>query len=240
MLKELKTEFVKGFRNVQNFDDLMEGLARSPGEGRFACVYGRAGRGKSRTILRWHGSHADTVYLRMLTVWRSSFRGFLQALCFELGDTSPPFFTAAAFKRAVELLQRQPRTVFLDEIEKLGRPFLEVVRDLADLTGCAVVLAGEEELRAIMSYERRVWSRTFEELEFQPLSPADIMLFSKAVADAPLSAAAAAIFHQASGGDLRIIKRDLSSALRLAHAKHANEISPEIAAAAVKAGKKGA
>lgn len=231
----LKPAFVKN-QNVGDFLDLMGGLERDPGEGRLACVYGRAGRGKTRTAQWWHADH-DSVYLRVLTVWTP--KAFLAALGAELGLQSTPWSLAACFAQVCDRLIDNPAPVFLDEIEKLSRIFLEIIRDLTDLSAAPFILIGEEELHDWMRRERRVWSRTAEMLQFRPMAKADIIKYGAAAAGVTLSAETAGILHKASGGDLRIIKRDLGTALRIANSKRTAEVSLDIAKTAVRAGIRG-
>jgi len=213
----------------------MEGLGRNKGEGRLACVYGPAGRGKTRTCIWWHAQN-PSLYLRVLRVWASSDGAFLKALAHELGNPKPPHRLADRFEYVAARLKDNPAPVILDEIEKLPSRFLEIVRDLTDETGAPFVLVGEDELYASMINHRRVWSRTAESYQFQPLSPADIITYARQAGGVGLPGEAAKVFHQASGGDLRIIKRDLGAALRMASSKAGGKVDEKIAKAAVRAG----
>jgi len=236
---EVKPVFVRN-DNVRNFEALMEGLEHSAGEGRLAVVYGRAGRGKTRTAQWWHANHANTVYLHVLKIWRTSELNFLQALCRELGNPAPPGRKNACYDEVINgLLARKSPAVFLDEIEKLPPDtFLEIVRDLTDDTGSPFVLIGEEELYGLISNQRRrrLWSRVFEQQQFHPLTVTDITGYARDAAGVKLESEPAGIFHEASGGDFRIVKRDFSTAVRMANAKRLGEITADIAKAAVKAG----
>ena len=58
-------------KNVRNFEALMDGLALGEDDSRLGLVYGRAGRGKSRTA-QWYAANHGFVYLFVLTVWRTN------------------------------------------------------------------------------------------------------------------------------------------------------------------------
>lgn len=234
---EVKPVFVKT-RNVRNFSVMMDGLRLGDGEGRLGLVYGRAGRGKSRTSQWWHANNGG-IYLRMQTVWRSSELAFLQALCAELGLLTPPARKAAAFAAAVEVLMARPRPVFLDEIEKMPRYFLDVVRDLTDMTTAPFVLVGEEELVSYMKVNRRVWSRTFRSLEFAPIGPADIIAYGRETCGLALTAAVAEVIHRASGGDFRVVRRDLIHLVADANARGSAEVDVQMAEIATARGLSG-
>ena len=211
----LKPEFVPN-SNTRNFNQVMIGLERGAGEGRLAAVHGRAGRGKTRTALHWHASH-DSIYLRTIAIWTP--KAFLAAMARELNAPSLPWSAAAAFTVVCDLLSAAPRPVFLDELERLPRIFLELVRDLTDSTGAPFILIGEEELLDWMRRERRVWSRTMEQVEFRPLSESDIVSFAAAAAGINLDNQIAAMLHKSAGGDYRIVKRDLGALLRISGGK---------------------
>ncbi len=230
-----KPVFVKT-KNVRNFGVLMDGLELAAGEGRLGLVYGRAGRGKTRTC-QWYTAQNDAVYLRMATVWRTSELPFLQALCTECGwQGNPPGRKAVAFTAAVDMLVQRPRPVFLDEIEKLAGWFLDVVRDLSDLSGAPIILVGEEELVSVMRRNRRVWSRTYQQLLFEPIEVRDIIVYAKEFAGLTLSPAVAGIFHKAAGGDFRIVRRDIINLVQILNAKGTAECDQQTAKIAIKTG----
>ena len=64
-------------KNTRNFNVIMAGLELAAGEGRLGMVWGRAGRGKTRTAQRF-AAHNRGVYMRMLKVWRTSELDFLR------------------------------------------------------------------------------------------------------------------------------------------------------------------
>ena len=241
MVLELKPVFVQN-RNVRNFCDVMEGVKRTAGEGRFAVIYGRAGRGKTRTAQRHHGINGG-IYRRILTIWNTSVTAFLQGIARELGIKAPPPHKDRCFSEILERLIDDPQPIYLDEIEKLPTVILGTLRDLTDLSTAPIIMIGEEELYDWMARDRRVWSRTVEVMEFQPVTASDIIFFAREAAEIQLPEEVAGILHQSSGGDFRIVKRDLGTLLRIANAKNPDggpdAITPDMARLAVKAGIKG-
>ncbi|MFZ5775079.1 MAG: AAA family ATPase [Thermodesulfobacteriota bacterium] len=229
---QVKPVFVKT-KNVRNFEVMMDGLDMAAGEGRLGLVYGRAGRGKTRTS-QWYHAQKGGVYLRAVTIWSPT--NFLAALCRELGSISPPKRKGAAFEEAVTLLMASKKPVFIDEIEKMPSFFLDLVRDLSDLSATPFVLVGEEELVTVMRRNRRVWSRTYQQIEFKPIDPADVIIYAKEAAELAIDPRVAAVLHKASEGDFRIVRRDLLSLVQYANAKGTKEITPEMASTATKAG----
>ncbi len=230
----LKPVFVKT-KNVRNFEVMMDALSLNEDEGCFGMVFGRAGRGKSRTA-QWYSGHNDCVYLKILKVWKSSELDFLKALCSAAGIVQPPKRKGAAFAAIVEAMIDNPRPVFLDEIEKMLRDFIDVIRDLAEATGLPFILMGEEELVSYMRRDRRVWSRTFRQLEYKPIEIADILLYTQESIGQKMSIDIASLLHKSSGGDWRPVKR---AVLGMAHYLNSNpdkKITMETARAIVDSG----
>lgn len=231
----VKPVFVDKTKNVRNFSVMMDGLALGRGEGRLGMVYGIAGRGKTRTA-QWYHAHHGGVFLYMQTVWRTSELEFLRALCRELGILSPPGRKGPAFMAAVDTLITDPKPIFLDEVEKLPGYFLNVIRDLTELSTAPIVLIGEEELVSHMRINRRVWSRTYQTLEFLPISKPDIVAYFREASGLSIDTQVAGVFHDASNGDFRIVRRGLLSLVMIANAKQTTEITVEMAQVAVKTG----
>lgn len=225
-------------QNQENFEAMMEILELGVGEGRFGLLYGPAGRGKSRTTAAWAAIHGS-VHLLMLPIWSTSELGFLQALCRELGVMQAPATKNACFAEAVERLVGQPKPVFLDEMDLTPR-HLNLVRALAELTGAAFVLVGENELPAIMSQNRRVWSRVFQVLQFAPVGARDIITYGREAASLEVEAAAAAELNRAPGGeDWRVVKRTMIDLVGLANARRTALVTVEMVRQAVKMGFRG-
>ena len=231
---DVKPVFVQT-RNVRNFAAMMDGLALGAGEERLGLVYGQAGRGKSRTV-QWHYANNGGVYLYFNSIWARSELAFLQALYREVLIADPPRNAVKCFDAIVDRLNRDIQPIFLDEIEKMPPRFLEIARDLTIRTLSPVILVGEEELAALMRRNRRVWSRTWQQLEFQPIRDADIIAYTQAATGISLPSPIAAIFHKASAGDFRLVKRDIINLVQIANAKGTVEITPQMATAATRMG----
>ncbi len=238
-LLQLKPTFVKT-RNVRNFEVLMQGLDLGAGEGRLGLVHGRAGRGKTRTA-QWYAAQTGSIYLRMVTVWRQSELEFLRTLCRELGIASPPHRKGPCFVAIIDKLLVAPRPLFLDEIEKLSGHFLDVVRDLSDLATIPIILIGEAELPVVMRRNARVWSRTQQELEFEPITSADIIYYigESTSQQIKLTPKMVAIIETASAGDFRLVRRALLNLVQIFNAEGSGSITEQMVKIAVKTGLNG-
>ena len=225
--------FVKT-KNVRNFEVMMDALELNNDEGCFGMVFGMAGLGKTRTS-QWYQAHNDCVYLKVLGVWRDSEFEFLRGLARACGIKSPPGRKAAAFMSVVGNLIKNPRPVFLDEVEKMKPNFVnDIIRDLAEATDRIFVLLGEEELVSYMERHRRVWSRTFQQLEFAPIEIADIIMYAKESTGLKLSIDVADLLHRESAGSWRPVKRALLGMVQWANANNSTTINVKTARIIIK------
>lgn len=230
-------------KNVRSFDVLMQGLtigreSAGMGDERLGCIWGRAGRGKTRTVQTW-AARNGCPYIETVSVW--SELDFLQKLCHELGIRQVPGRRGRCFELICEALIGAGKPLFIDEIERFGQKYLEIVRDLAKVTGGVVVLIGEEELPYLMQQNRRVWSRTYRAMEFEQIGPSDLITYVRTCTGLSLSAEATEIMHKASGGDLRIVKRDTINLVQAVNSlQRAGDVDEELANIACKLGLKGA
>lgn len=231
-MKEIRFNptFVKT-KNVRTFAVMMEGLALSDGEGCLGKVVGQAGRGKSRTAV-WYAAHNSCVYLRVNSPMVASDTEFLEALCRELKIVGVPRRQGAMFQAIFDQLRAAPRPVLIDEFERVRSSIVEMVRDLADASGVPIVLIGEEELDTVMRRNRRIWSRTFQSMEFDPVGQSDIIYFLKESAGVDIEAPVAALMHERSGGDWRLIKSASLGIIQQANANGSPEITTKMVAAA--------
>ncbi|MCF8112790.1 MAG: ATP-binding protein [Desulfotignum sp.] len=213
----LKPVFVKT-KNVRNFDVMMDGLSLANEEGCFGMVFSQAGRGKSRTC-QVYVSRNDGVYVRIMRIWKRSELEFLRGLCKAAGVKAIPNRVGATFQAIIDAMVANPRPIFLDEMEKMRPDFIDILRDIADVTGLPIILMGEEELVSYMQRDRRIWSRTFQQLEFGPIEIADIMLYAKESIGLQMSIDVASMVHKSSGGDWRPVKRTI---INMAHYMNAN------------------
>lgn len=227
-------------RNTRNFSSLMAELAKDPGEERFGLVWGQAGRGKSRTVT-WYHANNPSIYMLMPTVWRASERDFLRALCRELGELpdSIPFYKAAAYQRAVELLSANPVPVFLDEIEKMSPVFLDIIRDLAAATGAPFILVGEEALYREVGKNRRAWSRVAQMVQFEPVSAADCVIYARETTGLRLSAEVAESLHRNSDRNFRLYRRNLKMLVAILNSYNTIEATIDMAQSACRMGLEG-
>jgi len=137
-------------------------------------IQGEAGRGKTMAAKEWHTVNGG-IFLRVLEGW-SQF-GFLQELAFEAtGDR--PGNTAKCRTSIMSALNESHTAIIVDEADRLHMGRIEDLRDVHDMTGCPVILIGEEGFYPKLHARRRVHSRVVDVVNFDPISAEDVMLFA--------------------------------------------------------------
>jgi DNA transposition AAA+ family ATPase len=208
-------------KNVLAFRDAMSALEDvEKGQPGLALTYGRAGRGKT-LCAREYAVRTGAVYLRVMQDWTP--RGMLSRLCLELNGVEPRM-TDRCKLMACEELDKSPRTVLVDEADRLNVSLIEHLRDIHDMSGAPIVLIGEEHLHAMLSSRGRLWSRVTQTVEFGPVVVDDILMFALKAADIKLDADAARLIGKRSSGDFRLVWLDVNDLERMARAGKTREV----------------
>lgn len=229
----IKTPFVR------DLDSMMETLALLDGDGCMAGICGEPGRGKTFSV-QAKASQINGVYMRAQYIWRGSEREFVQGLCRALDMPQVPGTKGACYLAAVDRLANSNRPVFIDEMQRLPKGFLNIALDLADSTGCHVILVGEPELKGMMQENKRVWSRTYQFLEPQPITIQEVLLYALETSGLKLPMPAATVLLQKSGGDFRLVKRAMVALVQHIRARgNGDTVTEEMARIAADAGLKG-
>jgi DNA transposition AAA+ family ATPase len=236
-----KVKFTPTFVNTtneRNFESMMRRMEMGDDEGRFGVVYSQAGRGKSRTAQRY-AAHNGCVYLPILKVWKTSELEFLLGLCRALNMQVIPKRKGPCFLAIVDELLINTRPVFLDEFERLPGTFLDLAKDLTDITMAPFILLGEEEILYHMRKNRRVWSRTHEQLNFKNIGIGDVVSYVSACTSMKLNDDVDKMLHKATEGNLRLLKRATLTLVQIANAKGTDEVSAAMVKTAIGTGLSG-
>jgi len=218
-------------KNVKNFVATMQLVEKRMGHDSLAMIWGRAGRGKTRTA-KWYATQHDCVYVESLRDW--SVLWMYQDILRAMGVESFPKRKKQAFEAIIDISQDDSRPIILDEADLVGPRLLESIRDLCKTMMVPWVLIGEESLPMLMSRDRRVWSRRCASLEFQPMHAPDIISFCKKATELDMSGDTADTIQKASGGDVRLVEMVLSTGETIANANNKKEVSLDIALTAIK------
>lgn len=218
--------------NVRSFISTMQLVRKRMGTDSLAMIFGRAGRGKTRTA-HWYATQNDCVFVQSLRDWSVlwMYQDILAA--YGVVAESIPKRKKDAYEMILDICAADPKPVLLDEADLIGARLLETVRDLCKMTRVPWVLIGEEGLPVMFNRDRRVWSRRCASLEFLAMTPADVTVFGAEACDLKLAPEAAELIQRATGGDVRLIELTLSTLEVMAHANRARDISADLAKAAV-------
>ena len=182
----LETKRVLAFREgIKVVEDTKKG---QPG---IMTVWGYSGRGKSSCVEKY-ATDTGAVYLYVeneltpLTL--------LKQLCMELNGMEPNQ-KAKAKRIIVEELEENPRTLLIDEADKLCINCIEHLRDIHDLTGIPLVLIGEPKIYGTLFSRKRLWSRVTRTVEFGPVTIEDIILLGMKACDLKIKPDAANVLR---------------------------------------------
>lgn len=198
----MHTKFVKTQNVINLIGALGELERRSPVVPGLFLLHGHQGYGKTMGA-QWYAVQSGAVYVRAQAAWTVNW--MLQELCGRLG-LAPEGITRNNFRLVREELYKRPRLVFMDEADYLirERRMLDTVRDLYDLSGAAIVLVGMAGARdAIGRKSPQFWSRVSQEVEFTPLTPADVKGIADELTGMNLEAVHAAQIQRQTGGNFR-------------------------------------
>ncbi len=214
----LETKRVIAFREaVSVIEDTEKG---QPG---LMVVWGHPGRGKTECA-RKYSVQTGAIYLRVLEDWTP--RGMLSQLCSEINGMEPG--NVARCKRIIfKELDLRPRTILVDEADRLKVGLIEHFRDIHDLTGTPVCFIGEQSLYATISSRRRIWSRVVRTVEFGAIELEDILLLGLRAADLKIDPVAAQKLKVRSEGDFRLLWQDVRDLERLAKANKTSKINAD-------------
>ncbi|MGE4195301.1 MAG: AAA family ATPase [Pseudodesulfovibrio sp.] len=164
-------------------------------------IQGEAGRGKTMAAQEWHAVNGG-IFLRVMEGW-SQF-SFLQALAYETTGERPNN-TSRCRNRIMDALSESPQPIIVDEADRLHMGRIEDLRDVHDMTGCPVVLIGEEGFFPKLHARRRVHSRIVEVVEFGPVTAEDVMVFATESASLEVTPEACHKLTTLARGSFRVV-----------------------------------
>ena len=214
--------------NVRNFHSMMALVEKRHGHDSFATASGRAGIGKTESG-KYYATQTGSVYIETLGGWSELW--MYQDILKGMGVRNQPKQRKPCFELILEISRDTPRTIILDEADRLSHKLLDAVRDLCKMMLVPWVLIGEESLPQLIGRDRRVWSRPCATMEFKPMEAPDIIGICKEATDEGLhmNAQVAAMIQQKTGGDIRLIEMIISNAEPISKTNHCKEITEEIA-----------
>lgn len=197
----IETESMIRFNDVA--DAALEAGRMSSG---FVLAYGQAGRGKSVAADRYYYERGG-AYIRVWQNWSQS--AFLQRLLFEVRGKNmdmPRHNGNRCKELIVEILEQDPKPLFIDEADRLSIDRIEDLRDIFEMTSVPIVLIGEEGIWGLLRERRRIMSRIAYEVEFTPISPTEASIYLKQAAALNVSSDLCQKITKYAEGDFRVVR----------------------------------
>lgn len=204
-------------KNVALFSALLARMVeREPDLPGLAVFHSPSGWGKTKAAVYGANRYrAAYVECGQFTTARS----LMEAILLELGEHSPRGSIEVMKSQAIELMAANyRRPLLVDEVHFVAKKaFVDLLRELSDKSGAAVILIGEELLPRYLEAFERVHNRVLEWLPALPCDEEDFAVLAKArcpgIAIAPdLSAA----LLRKTAGNTRRIAVNLAKAVELA------------------------
>ena len=173
-------------KNVKKFlagvDNLMRRQKTIPG---MMLVFGEPGTGKTRTALWWkiqNGNGENRIpYVRATRVITP--RALLEQILYELGET-PMWKTSQILQQIKDHLLLNPRPIIVDEVDYLCRDgFVEVLRDIHDLTDVPIIMIGMAEADKKLMRFRHLYDRISVIVPFKLLDLEDVKSLAQQMLD---------------------------------------------------------
>lgn len=157
-------------RNVALFHELVERMinrpAHLPGLG---CFYGFSGLGKSFSAT--YGANCfQAHYVEAGSTWTR--KKLCERILQELGVAQPRGTVADLADEVIQALSLSGHPLIIDEFDHLvARGSVELIREIHDKSGAAIILIGEEQLPRKLAVFERFHNRV---LDWVPAQPADL------------------------------------------------------------------
>lgn len=217
--------------NVQRFRKAM-GMAMDTEKGRpgMVAVWGEAGSGKTEAAQMLYAERG--YYLRAMEGVTQC--AFLQDLCFEIKG-SRPHGSHRCKTEIIAALEGSHDPIYLDEADRLDIRRIEDLRDIYDMSGCPVVLIGEQGLPIKLEARSRIIDRIPDEFRvaFDKVDRQDVALFALEAADLTLSPEACTLVHGTAKGNFRRVHNIILSVESAARVAGTGAVSTDMVKAAL-------
>lgn len=153
--------------------------SRSPMLPGIVCLYGPSGYGKTQAAA-YCSNRFKGIYVECRSFFKP--KTLMTALAKEAG-LRPEHTVSGIHDQLVEELALSQRPLIIDEVDHIvATQTLQVIRDLHDASGCAVLIIGEEDLyRKLMKIER-FHNRVLAWQPAVPASATDVKLLARCYA----------------------------------------------------------
>lgn len=219
----------KVFIETQNVQRLRKviGMAVDTEKGRpgMVAVWGEAGTGKTEASQMLYAEQG--FYLRAMEGITQC--AFMQDLCYEVKG-SRPHGTHRCKTEIIHELEGTHTPIYIDEADRLDIRRIEDMRDIYDMTGCPIILIGEQAFLSRLESRSRIIDRIPQEFRvpFGKIERTDVMLFALEAADLNLTPEAAALIHSEAKGVFRRVHNCVLSVESAARVAGVRDVSADL------------
>ncbi len=205
---------------------LERGMNRPPHLPGMVCFYGPSGWGKS-TAAAYVANKHRAAYIECKSTWTR--KAVLLALAKELGLPAPARTIYELTDQICEQLALTGRPVIIDEMDHLvDKSAVEVVRDIYEGSGAAILLIGEERLPKKLERWERFHGRILDFYGAQPAGMDDARHLARLYCPAlTIDDDLLAAIHKASRGSVRRICVNLERVNEFAQGQGMAEIGKD-------------
>lgn len=187
-------------------------------------LWGLSGRGKTSCIEKY-ATETDALYFYVQNGMTPA--GLMGELVREMNGMNAARIIQA--KRIItEELDERPRTLLIDEADKLSIDCIEHLRDIHDMTGNPIVFVGEPSLYGKLNARKRLMSRVTKTVEFGPVALEDVLVLGKRACDLKITPDAGNLLLKRCGGDFRPLYHDMRDIEQMAAANDVQVIEPDM------------
>lgn len=157
-------------QNVILFIELVERMQhRAPHLPGLSVYYGFSGLGKSQSAIAGANRY-NAAYIECGQSWNAT--TLVDAILFELTSSVMKGSVARKMNAIIEALAADTRPLIVDEADFLvKRAMIDLIREMSDKSGAAVILIGEEQMPQKLAMFERAYNRV---LHWQPAVPCDM------------------------------------------------------------------
>jgi Cdc6-like AAA superfamily ATPase len=176
---------------------------KNPVQGRYGMMlaYGPPGTGKSFFFQKL-AMEADNVYVRCKYI--DTPRNLLSGIVTELGE-EPRGNSGQLFNKAVQQLIAHPRTLIFDEADYIvNQSFVEVIRDINDISNIPVILVGMETVDKRLGAFPHLFDRIRSVVRFRKFTAPEIESLAKEICEVPIDKSGIELIYQMGHGKFRL------------------------------------
>ena len=154
-------------RNVARIMDAAKALEKRLADDEImgmGLVFGRPGLGKTLAVTSYHARSSTvgrvrTVFVRAMDHWNEGL--MLKALLRSMGASPRAYQKGVMFDQLQDAIGEEPPVIIVDEVNKFveSRKMIGMLKDIHDVTGCAILMVGEERVDQILRRHESFYDR---------------------------------------------------------------------------------